>query len=108
MADGNRCYCSDPGTGINTMTFSIAARCPDTGMVGVAVSSSSICVASRCAFVRAGVGAALTQNVTDPTLGPAVLDAIADGANTQAALDHIARDNHTIEWRQVLVQPLND
>lgn len=90
------------------MTFSVAARCPDTGMVGVAVSSSSICVASRCAFVRAGVGAALSQNITDPTLGPGVLRAIADGADTKAALERIAQGNSTIDWRQVLVQPLND
>lgn len=89
------------------MTFSIAARCPDTGMVGVAVSSSSICVASRCAFVRAGVGAALSQNITDPTLGPAVLDAVAGGADARAALDGVALGNNTIEWRQILVQPLH-
>ncbi len=36
------------------MTMSIAARCPITGMLGVAVASSSIAVASRCAHVRAG------------------------------------------------------
>lgn len=89
------------------MTFSIAARCPDSGMVGVAVSSSSICVASRCAFVRAGVGAALSQNITDPTLGPAVLAAIDAGLETQAALEHVADGNKTIEWRQVVVQPLH-
>lgn len=89
------------------MTFSVAARCPDTGQVGVAVSSSSICVASRCAYVRAGVGAALSQNITDPTLGPAVLDAIAGGADATSALQQIAEGNNTIEWRQVVVQPLN-
>src|SRR5699024_1331948 len=106
MADGNRCYCSDPGTGINTMTFSIAARCPDTKMVGVAISSSSICVASRCAFVRAGVGAVLSQNVTDPTLGPAVLDALAGGADAESALQQVTAGNDTMPWRQLLVQPL--
>ena len=51
------------------MTFSIAACCPERRMFGVAISSSSICVTSRCAFTRSGVGAALTQNVTDPSLG---------------------------------------
>ncbi len=50
------------------MTLSIAGRCPETGMLGGAVTSSSICVASRCLFTRAGVGTALTQNVTDPSL----------------------------------------
>ena len=58
------------------MTFSIAARCTESEEVGIVIASSSICVASRCAFVRTGVGAVLTQNVTDPCLGPAVLDAM--------------------------------
>lgn len=89
------------------MTLSIAARCPDTGMVGVAVSSSSICVTSRCAFVRAGVGAALSQNITDPTLGPAMLDALAAGADADTALKRVAEDNATIEWRQLVVQPFD-
>ena len=39
------------------MTFSITAVCPATGMAGVAVSSSSMAVAARCAYARAGVGA---------------------------------------------------
>ena len=33
------------------MTYSIAARCPKTGAFGIAITSSSICVASRCAWV---------------------------------------------------------
>ncbi|CAM5786299.1 hypothetical protein CCAE64S_01736 [Castellaniella caeni] len=88
------------------MTFSIAARCRETGMVGVAISSSSICVASRCAFVEAGVGAVLSQNVTDPTLGPAALAALRHGSDAQQAVQLIQVDNATIEWRQVLIQPL--
>ena len=56
------------------MTFSLIGRCEKTNMVGVAISSSSISVASRCPWVRAGVGAASTQNVTDPSLGKLMLD----------------------------------
>ena len=51
------------------MTFSIVARCVDTGMFAVAVTSSSPAVAARCAYARASVGAVASQNVTDPTLG---------------------------------------
>ena len=43
-------------------------------MVGVAITTSSICVASRCPWVRSGVGAAATQNITDPSLGNLMLD----------------------------------
>ena len=56
------------------MTCSVSGFCHITGMVGVAITTSSICVASRCPWVRAGVGAATTQNVTDPSLGNLMLD----------------------------------
>ena len=48
------------------MTFSITAVDPETGHVGVAITTSSIAVGSRCPWVRAGVGAVATQNITDP------------------------------------------
>jgi uncharacterized Ntn-hydrolase superfamily protein len=54
------------------MTISIAARCERTGAFGVAISSSSPAVGSRCPNVRAGIGAVSSQNVTDPSLGPAL------------------------------------
>ena len=68
------------------MTFSIAGRCARTGMLGVAVSSSSPAVAARCAHVRAGVGAVASQNVTDPRLGPRILDGLADGRAPAAVI----------------------
>ena len=83
------------------MTFSIAARCAETGAFGVAISSSSICVASRCAFVRASAGAALTQNVTDPRLGPRALDLMAEGLSAVDALARVAREAEHIGWRQL-------
>ena len=53
------------------MTFSIVARCARTGRFASAVASSSPAVAARCAYARAGVGAATTQNITDPPAGTA-------------------------------------
>jgi uncharacterized Ntn-hydrolase superfamily protein len=69
------------------MTFSLVGRCPRTGMIGTAVTSSSPAVAARCAHARAGAGAAASQNVTDPRLGPAVLDLMAAGRPAQQAVD---------------------
>lgn len=87
------------------MTMSIAARCPLTGMVGVALASSSIAVASRCANVRAGVGAALSQNVTDPSLGPLVLDLLESGKTAQDIFDLLVTGRPTMAWRQLVVVP---
>ena len=61
------------------MTFSITGRCGRTGMFGVAITTSSIAVGSRCPWVRAGVGAVATQNVTMPSIGNDVLDLIGTG-----------------------------
>lgn len=83
------------------MTFSISARCPDTGMFGIAVSSSSPCVAARCAHARAGVGAVATQNITDPRLGPKGLDLMASGLSAPEALEALKKDAPHLEYRQL-------
>ena len=84
------------------MTFSLVARCPDTGMFGVAISSSSPAVAARCAYTRAGVGAVASQNVTDPTLGPKTLDHMQNGMNASDAVEASKVAAQHIEYRQIL------
>ncbi len=83
------------------MTMSIAARCARTGMVGVTVSSSSICVAARCAFVRSGAGAALSQNITDPSLGERGLDLLEQGRPAEQALGTLVDSAPHAAWRQL-------
>lgn len=85
------------------MTISIAARCARTGAFGVAISSSSPAVGARCPNVRAGVGAVSSQNVTDPRLGPALLDALASGLDAQAALNKVSATATHPEFRQLTV-----
>ncbi len=83
------------------MTFSIVARCADTGMFGVAVSSSSPAVAARCAYARSGVGAVASQNITDPSLGPRALDLMALGASASNAIAILQESTPHIDYRQV-------
>ncbi|MCF6234405.1 MAG: DUF1028 domain-containing protein [Rhodobacteraceae bacterium] len=85
------------------MTFSLVARCAETGMFGVAISSSSPAVAARCSFARAGVGAVASQNVTDPSLGPLALDLMASGLSAPEAVKSLVAQSRFIEYRQVLV-----
>jgi len=80
------------------MTFSIAARCPDTGMFGIAVSSSSPCVAARCAHARARVGAVASQNITDPALGDRLLDLMALGARAAEAVNIVRKSTPMLEY----------
>jgi uncharacterized Ntn-hydrolase superfamily protein len=84
------------------MTFSLVARCAETGMFGLAISSSSPAVAARCAFARAGVGAVASQNVTDPTLGPLALDLMQGGMSAGEAIAGVRDLGKFVEYRQVL------
>jgi uncharacterized Ntn-hydrolase superfamily protein len=43
------------------MTYSIAGRCAQTGMLGSIVTTSAVAVGNRCRFARAKCGVVLTQ-----------------------------------------------
>jgi len=85
------------------MTYSIAAKCPRTGMFGAAITTSSIGVGARCAYARAGVGAVLTQHRTDPRLGPKGLELLAQGLSAKDVVQRLTRDVPGIGWRQLAV-----
>ncbi|WP_103335763.1 DUF1028 domain-containing protein [Pseudotabrizicola formosa] len=85
------------------MTFSLIARCARTGQFGMVIASSSPAVAARCAHVRAGVGAVASQNVTDPGLGPMLLDQMAAGRSAPEALARVTAGRAHIDYRQLLV-----
>ena len=83
------------------MTFSIAGRCARTGMFGVVVTTSSLAVGSRCAFAKAGIGAALTQHRTDPRLGPLGIELMERGFTARQAMDAVVSATPHRDWRQL-------
>lgn len=85
------------------MTFSIVGRCAETGQLGIAISSSSIAVGARCPWLRAGVGAVSSQNITLPALGPLILDELTGGLTAQEAVDRALARNGYSQYRQVAV-----
>ena len=85
------------------MTFSLVARCADTGMFGMVISSSSPAVAARCSFAQAGVGAVATQNITNPLIGSQVLSLLEQNKGAESALAEIQNSHQYMEYRQVLV-----
>lgn len=85
------------------MTFSIAARCPRTGLMGAAVTTSSIAVGSRCVFARGGAGVVLTQHRTDPRLGPLGLDFLSAGSSASQAIESLVASTPHHAWRQLAV-----
>src|SRR5260370_5450442 len=87
------------------MTFSIAGRCPRTGMLGAVVTTSALGVGSRCAWAEAGVGAALTQHRTDPRLGPIMLGQLRSGRAPEAIVKDLEKSDAAnpmgLQWRQL-------
>jgi uncharacterized Ntn-hydrolase superfamily protein len=85
------------------MTFSIAARDPETGAFGVAVTTSSLCVGSRCPYAKAGIGAVLTQHRTDPRLGPLGLELLGRGLSAEETVAALTAGMEDARWRQIAV-----
>jgi uncharacterized Ntn-hydrolase superfamily protein len=85
------------------MTFSIVARCAETGRLGVAVATASVAVGARCPFAASGVGAVVTQNRTNPLIGPRALALLGAGAKGDDAARQAAEGFDFPEWRQVAI-----
>jgi uncharacterized Ntn-hydrolase superfamily protein len=85
------------------VTFSLVARDPGSGAFGIVICSSSPAVASRCAHTRATVGVVASQNVTNPALGPLVLDALSGGCDADAALEAALAQERFPDYRQLTV-----
>ena len=85
------------------MTYSIVARDPDTGELGVAVQSHWFSVGSIVTWARPGVGAVATQANADPGYGPQLLDLLAAGVHAEQALATLVANDPAGHTRQVAV-----
>jgi uncharacterized Ntn-hydrolase superfamily protein len=85
------------------VTFSLVAYDEATNSFGSVICSSSPAVAARCAHLADGAGAAHTQNITDPRLGPRLLGLMAAGRPAgQAVAAVVAEQEETAPYRQLL------
>lgn len=82
-------------------TYSIVARDPDTGQLGVAVQSHWFSVGSVVPWVEAGVGAVATQSLTEVTYGPLGIELMRTGKTPEQALAGLVEADDHPEWRQV-------
>jgi uncharacterized Ntn-hydrolase superfamily protein len=82
------------------MTFSIVARDPLTGDLGVAVQSKFLAVAAAVPYARAGVGAIATQALANLSWGPRGLDALERGATAAETLADLVGSDERPERRQ--------
>lgn len=82
-------------------TYSIVARDPETGEMGVAVQSHWFSVGSIVAWAEAGVGAVATQSLVDPSYGSNGLALMAGGTSPALALEQLLLADEHPEIRQV-------
>ena len=82
-------------------TYSIVARDPDTGEMGVAVQSHYFSVGPTVAWAEAGVGAVATQSLVLVDYGPLGLELMRKGLTAPQALDSLLRADAHNEGRQV-------
>ena len=75
-------------------TYSIVARDPPTGEIGVAVQSHWFSVGSAVPWAEAGVGAVATQSFVDPSYGPLGLEMMRAGRSAPDASARPARRGH--------------
>ncbi len=82
-------------------TYSIVARDPKTGEMGVAVQSHWFSVGSVVPWAEAGVGAVATQSLVDPAYGPLGLELMRLGRSAPEALRSVLAGDPGREVRQV-------
>lgn len=83
------------------MTYSVVARDPDTGALGVAVQTCNLAVGTWVPWAEAGVGAVATQAVAERTYGTLGLDLMRGGKTPEEALAALLAVDSRREFRQV-------
>ena len=82
-------------------TYSIVARDPETGQLGVAVQSHWFSVGSIVSWAEAGVGAVATQSLVDVSYGPLALEMLKAGRSPEEALRGLKEADSGAAVRQV-------
>ncbi len=82
------------------MTFSIVARDPATGDLGIAIASKALAVGAVAPFARAGVGAISTQALPNVTYGPDALEQLAAGEDAETVLAALTAADSMASQRQ--------
>jgi uncharacterized Ntn-hydrolase superfamily protein len=92
-----------PDPGPLAATYSIVARDPSTGEIGVAVQSHYFSVGSAVPWAEPGVGAVATQAFAEVGYGPRGLALLREGSSASEALAKLTGEDAGRELRQVAI-----
>lgn len=81
-------------------TFSITARCEQSGKFGIAISTAVPGVGSLCTYAKAGIGAIASQSFVNPYIGINGLRYLADGKSADEVLAEVLKEDPVPELRQ--------
>ncbi len=84
-------------------TYSIVARDPETGEMGVAVQSHWFSVGSIVAWGEAGVGVVATQSFVNPSYGPKGLEMLRNGISPDEVVKYLTSTDEGRDVRQLAV-----
>ena len=85
------------------MTYTVVARCPRTGQVGIGIATYSIGVGLYCNGLRANVGATMSQAFVNQGNNTLALRLLAQGYTPAHVLDELAANDPDFEYRQIAV-----
>lgn len=84
-------------------TFSITARCPETGMLGIAISTARPAVGSITVYVKAGIGAIASQAAVNPYVGIDGLKYLEKGFTAEEVMSIVRKEDPADEKRQFAI-----
>lgn len=84
-------------------TYTLVARDPASGQLGIAIASKYLAVGSVVPFIRPGVGAVATQHHHDPRIAIAILDDLEAGVDPRDALERALKFFGDAAQRQIAV-----
>ena len=85
------------------MTFSIIARCPRSGRLGLGIATFSIAAGGRCEGILAGVGICKTQAYVNRGNDPLAIELLAQGYNPGRVMQMLADNDPDHEYRQIAI-----
>ena len=88
-------------------TYSIVARDPETGEMGVAVQSHWFSVGSIVSWGEAGVGVVATQSFVNPAFGPYGLELLKSGMTAEQVVDKLIAEDEGRDVRQLAIIDVN-
>jgi uncharacterized Ntn-hydrolase superfamily protein len=83
------------------LTYTIIARCPRRGELGIAIATYSIGVGGLCPQIASNIGAMSSQAFVNPELRPLAINLLSAGHNAASALDVTMQSDPLREFRQV-------